>query len=195
MRAGDVHGTTGPDSRARRLSVRTASVQDYSHNPRVVRPGGCRFKPTPTSADGLIRRAVNSGVETTRLRDQDGAIRARSNGLPEDHQDPHRRRRERESRLNSQPDEDCSPRGPPAREPDARHDCGGDPHQNQEPWQHGRGKPDERQDRERDPRDAAEEQACFIPVVKVRVCGEDGQKWPRQHGYEGRETKRHHTAK
>jgi hypothetical protein len=62
-------------------------------------------------------------------------------------------------------------------------------------WEHGRGKPDERQDRERDPRDAAEEQACFIPVVKVRVCGEDGQKWPRHHHCEGSETKRHHTTK
>lgn len=110
--------------------VRELFRPGYLHNPWVVKPGGCRFKPTPTSADGLISRAVNSGVERTRLRDQDGAIRVRSNGLSEDHQDPHRRLRERESRLNSQQDEDCSPRGQPAREPDARHDCGGDPHQN-----------------------------------------------------------------
>ena len=56
MRAGDVHGTSGPDSRARRLSVRTPSVQDYFKrrarnwrarrfrvNALAPRPGRSRF--------------------------------------------------------------------------------------------------------------------------------------------------------
>jgi len=45
MRAGDVHGTTGPDSRARRLSVRTASVQDYFKTNPGRKVGVCRFQP------------------------------------------------------------------------------------------------------------------------------------------------------
>jgi hypothetical protein len=44
MRAGDVHGTTGPDSRARRLSVRTASVHDYFKS-------GCEQQPSPNARE------------------------------------------------------------------------------------------------------------------------------------------------
>ena len=97
-------------------------------NPRVKRLGGCRFKPTTTSAHGLSI-AANTGMDRTRLRHQGGANRARSNGLAEDHHRTHRGLRERESRLSSQQLEDRSPRGQPTREPDVRHDRSGNPHE------------------------------------------------------------------
>ena len=49
MRAGDVHGTTGPDSRARRLSVRTASVHDYFKS-------GCEQQPSPNARETRPQR-------------------------------------------------------------------------------------------------------------------------------------------
>jgi hypothetical protein len=73
MRAGDVHGTTGPDSRARRLSVRTASVQDYFKrrarnwrarrlrvNALASRPGRSRFAACARAI--LTRGCVRGGL-------------------------------------------------------------------------------------------------------------------------------------
>jgi hypothetical protein len=63
MRAGDVHGTTGPDSRARRLSVRTASVHDYFKTNPGRKAGVCRFQP---KAEMELRVVANSGPRQTR---------------------------------------------------------------------------------------------------------------------------------
>jgi len=82
MRAGDVHGTTGPDSRARRLSVRTASVQDYfqrrceqqpSPNARETRPPRGRvfrflrsvFEGWARAAGAAVSRSLNRRVART----------------------------------------------------------------------------------------------------------------------------------
>jgi hypothetical protein len=61
MRAGDVHGTSGPDSRARRLSVRTPSVQDYFKS-------GCEQQPSPNAREtrpprGRVFRFLRSVFE------------------------------------------------------------------------------------------------------------------------------------
>ena len=65
MRAGDVHGTTGPDSRARRLSVRTASVQDYFKTNPGRKVGVCRFQP---KAEMELRGVANSSPRQTHER-------------------------------------------------------------------------------------------------------------------------------
>ena len=58
MRAGDVHGTTGPDSRARRLSVRTPSVQGYFKTNPGRKVGVCRFQPkAETELRGVANRS------------------------------------------------------------------------------------------------------------------------------------------
>ena len=71
MRAGDVHGTTGPDSRARRLSVRTASVQDYFKTNPGRKVGVCRFQPkAEMERSGRCEQQPSPNARETRPPDQ-----------------------------------------------------------------------------------------------------------------------------